>query len=357
MKSQAKQLDFTGQEIYVGMDVHKNTWRLATCTRHTKATRWPVTIQKPFVENVKKYLNKLFPGADFVCAYEAGFSGFWIKEELEKAGIQTLVAHAADIPTSDKERKHKEDKRDARKIANALKHGQIEGIYIPSQQAQLDRSIMRERYSIAKSLRRVKSQIKSHLAFFNIEICEEKLDQHWSKKYIAWLESEQTNRLDERLGLLIERLNSMRKTKLLANRTIRKLSRTKEHQNLYKRLASVPGIGLITGMLLIGEITDMARFSNFDALCSYVGFIPTTNSSGDKEKRGELTKRCNKRLRSALIESSWSAIRGDQELLLKYEVYKKRMNGKEAIVRIGRILLSRIRFVWLSGQSYQKAQT
>lgn len=356
MKTQAKQLDFTGQKVYVGMDVHKNTWRVATCTEHTKATRWPVTIQRPHIENMTKYLNKLFPGADFLCAYEAGFSGFWKKEELEKLGIDTLVAHAADIPTSDKERKHKEDKRDARKIANALKHGQIEGIYIPSRQAQLDRSIIRERYSIAKSLRRVKTQIKSHLAFFHIEIPEEKLDQHWSGKYITWLESEQADRLDDRLALLIQRLYSMRKMKLLANRILRKKSKTKQYEDLYKRLISTPGIGLITGMLLIGEIIDMGRFSNFDTLCSYVGFIPTTNSSGDKEKKGNLTNRCNHRLRSALIESSWSAIKGDQELLLKYEVYKKRMNGKEAIVRIGRILLSRIRFVWLSGQSYRKAE-
>jgi len=325
MKSQTKQLDFTGQKIFVGIDVHKTTWKVATCTKNTKSTRWPVTIQKPFVINVKSYLDKHFAGAQFLCAYEAGFSGFWIKEELEKVGLSTLVAHAADIPTSDKERKQKEDKRDARKIATALRGGQIEGIYVPTQQAQLDRSIVRERYSIAKSLRRVKSQIKSHLAFFNMEISDKKLEKYWSSRYIAWLEEQRESHSDERLGLQIARLHSMRKTMLLSNRSIRKLSQAERHQKLFGILISVPGVGLLTSMLLIGEIIDMGRFANFDSLCSYVGFIPTTNSSAEKDRKGNLTKRCNGRLRSALVESSWSAIKNDQELLLKYEKFKERM--------------------------------
>ena len=356
MKVQSKKLNFAGQEIFVGIDTHKETWRVATCTRHTAASKWPATIRKPFVTNVKKYLDKHFPGATFLCVYEAGFCGFWIKESMDKVGLPTIVVHAADVPTNDKERKQKGDKRDARKLASALKNGQLKEIYVPTRSKQLDRSVVRERYSIASSLRRIKTQIRSHLAFFNIEVSEEKLDQHWSRKYISWLESVQCDTRDDRLGLMIDRLHSMRQLKLKANQVLRNMSKSNEYSKLYNRLSSVPGIGLVTGMLLIGEIIDMNRFPNDDCLCSYVGFIPTTNSSGEKEKKGNLTQRCNKRLRSALIESSWSAIRHDQELLLKYETYRERMNGKHAIVKIARILLRRIRHVWLNEVSYQKAE-
>lgn len=267
-----------------------------------------------------------------------------------------MVANPADIPTSDKERKQREDKRDARKISKTLKSGDINGIYVPDKQVRIDRSVVRERYSVVKSSRRVKCQIKSHLALYNIEIPDEMTNKHWSAKFITWLEQVRDDLKDGTLRLQLERLRAMRQLQLRANRALRDLSKTERYKDLYKVLLSVPGIGLITAMLLITEIADMKRFLFFDKLCSYVGLIPTTDGSADKEKRGSLTPRTNKRLRSALVESSWAAIKSDPELLLKYEEYRKRMNGQRAILRISRNLLSRIRFVWLSGKKYIRVE-
>ncbi len=206
MEKEGTQLDFKGQEVLVGMDVHNLTWKVATCTINTNPTKWPVTIRKPFVENLKKHLDKHYPGADFVCAYEAGFCGFWIQKALTAIGIRTIVANAADIPTSDKERQQKEDKRDARKIAKALKDGSIVGIYIPDDESLEARSVVRERYSITKSGRRIKCQIKSHLALYHIEIPEEMTQKHWSRVFIKWLKEEQVNLKDRTLKLQIKRL-------------------------------------------------------------------------------------------------------------------------------------------------------
>lgn len=354
MKVQDKQLDYTGVKVFVGMDVHKKTWRVATCTSNTNPTNWPVTISKPFVKNMKDYLYRHYPNAEFECAYEAGFSGFWIHRALEEQGIKTMVTHPADIPTSDKQRKQKEDKRDARKITKALKNGDIIGIHVPSIESLNDRCVVRERYSIAKSGRRIKGQIKSHLALHNIEITKEQVFAHWSNNYIRWLEEQCQAREDITLKLQIERLKLIRKLQLQANRELRLLAKTKRHKELYSLLISVPGIGTITSMLLITELEDIRRFKNTDHLMSYVGFIPTTKGSGDKERKGSLTKRCNVRVKSALVESSWTAIKGDSQLLLKYEILKKRMKGQEAIIRIARILLSRIRAVWLKKEAYKK---
>lgn len=356
MKKQDKNLDFNGQKVFVAMDVHKRTWKVATCTANTNPTNWPVTIKRPFVENVKKYLDTHFPGADFECTYEAGFSGFWIQKKLSEIGIQTIVAHAADVPTTDKERQQKEDRRDARKLAKALKNGAIRAIHVPSDQALKERSLVRERYSIAKNGRRIKCQIKSHLALYNIEIPEDMTKKHWSGIFIKWLEKEQVALKDETLRLQLSRLYLIRKLQLQANRMVRKIAVSKKNKEVYQILLSVPGIGPLTAVLLIAELIDMERFANFNQLCSYVGFIPTTKSSGDKEGKGSLTKRCNTRIKAALVESSWAAIKSDRELLLKYEELKKRMTGQEAIVRIARILLSRIRSVWKSGQKYKRGQ-
>lgn len=340
--------------MYVGLDVHKSTWKVASCTEHTNPGPWTVTIEKPFVENLRSHLDKHFPGATFQCGYETGFCGFWIHDALKEAGLPTLVLHAADIPTSDKERDQKDDRSDARKIARALKDATARGIYVPFRQAQLDRSVVRERYSIVRSSRRVKVQIKSYLDMYGVDVPEDTL-KHWSRKFISWLEELCETRGDHTLRLLLERLFALRKLQLEANRTLRHLSSEERYKEFYQVLLSVPGVGPLTAMLLITEIVDMSRFPSFRALCSYAGFIPSKYSSSDKEVHGNITNRRNKRLRTALIESSWIAIKCDPALLLKYEEYRKRMNSQKAIVRIARILLRRIRNVWLSGQPYQKA--
>ena len=61
-------------------------------------------------------------------AYEAGFSGFWAKRKLTELGIDTIVVHPADIPTTDKDRDQKSDQRDSRKISTSLRSGELRGV-------------------------------------------------------------------------------------------------------------------------------------------------------------------------------------------------------------------------------------
>ena len=107
-----KKIDFTGKKIYVGIDVHKKNWTVAICTEQTNYRPFG---QDACATHLINYLKEKFPGADIICAYEAGFSGFSLQEALTDAGIQCLVVHAADIPTTNKESEFKTDKRDAKK--------------------------------------------------------------------------------------------------------------------------------------------------------------------------------------------------------------------------------------------------
>lgn len=357
METKGKKLDFTGQTVFVGFDVHKNTWRVSTCTKNVGPGRWTIPVEYPFVKNITKYLHKHFPNADFVCGYEAGYSGFWIQEELEKNGFTTKVLNAADIPTNDKQRRQKEDKRDARKIAKALKNGDVDSIYIPSKQAQRDRSLVRERSRIVQCVGRVQRQIKSHLAFYNIRIPEELSGSHWTQRFDKWLEAQADQREDQTLAISLNRYKRLKEVRRQANRKLTQLARSERHCALYEWLRSAPGIGKYTALILITEIIDMTRFSNGDKVCSYVGLIPTTSSSGDKEVQGSLTKRSNGRVKTALIESSWIAIGVDRELRLKYEELRKRgKSSQEAIIYIARTLLKRIRSIWLKGEKYKATE-
>ncbi len=91
---------FEGKKIYCGIDVHLKSWEIQVLTKNSVQKR--IHMNPPSSQKVASYLEKNYPGGQYLCAYEAGFSGFWLQRELSELGIETLVLHSADIPTSDK---------------------------------------------------------------------------------------------------------------------------------------------------------------------------------------------------------------------------------------------------------------
>jgi transposase len=142
MEAQVTKIDFTGQNIYVGFDARKKSWRV---TVMAEDTIYKTFTQPPNPEILHNYLSRNFPGASYHSAYEAGFCGYWIHDKLLSFGIKSIVVNPADIPTTDKERVQKDDSRDSRKIARSLMSGTLTPIYIPSLKTQRDRSLLRTR--------------------------------------------------------------------------------------------------------------------------------------------------------------------------------------------------------------------
>ncbi|MFH0972552.1 MAG: IS110 family transposase [Patescibacteria group bacterium] len=354
MQAQVKKLDFTGQNIFAGLDVHLKQW---TVTIRTETLTHKTFVQPPKPEVLYEYLNKNFPGGTYHSAYEAGFCGFWIHNKLKLLGINSMVANAADIPTTDKEKKHKIDPRDSRKIARSLSNGDLEPIYVPSIKILEDRSLIRTRATLVKDLTRFKNRIKSFLYFYGIEYPLEfsKSESHWSKKFMNWLEdikfSEKSGK--NALNILIAEAKSLRLSLLQTNKLIRELSTSEAYKIDVSLLRTIPGIGLITSCSIITELETLNRFSNFDKLCGFIGLVPSTKSSGEKEIIGDITSRGHSVLRSAIIESSWVAIRLDPSLMKCYLDYCKRMEPNKAIIRIAKKLLNRIRYVLKNKQPYK----
>ena len=157
------------------------------------------------------------------------------------------------------------------------------------------------------------------------------------------------------LNRLIDSSENLRAILLQANREIKKLSQSEAYSERIQNMRSIPGIGLLTAMVILTEIETINRFSNFDKLCSFVGLIPSTNSSGEKENPGEITRRGNNFLRCTLIESAWIAAQRDLSLNKSFHEYCKRMDSNKAIIRIARKLLNRIRFVLKNNQPYESS--
>ena len=351
MVQQVKKLDFTGKTIYVGIDCHLKSWNVTILTQNSIQKTFH---QVPKVEKLMSYLKEHYPCGKYVVAYEAGFSGFWMQEGFKAQGVECLVVHPADIPTTDKERRQKTDRRDSKKIAISLRSGALESIYIRTKQEQRDRSLVRQRYRISKDKRRVMNRIRSHLYFYGEEIPPGFKRGCWSRRFIRWLEELVVQRSDFSLGLELEELKLLRALELKALRAVPALSRSTRHKPTVELLTSVPGIGVLTAMLLITEIGQTDRFESLDKLCSYVGLIPNTYSSGETERIGKMTKRSNKRLKVAIMEAAWIAIRRDTTLTSAFEGWCEKTGQKnKAIVKVARKLLNRIMSVWKKGEKYE----
>ena len=92
--------NFKGQNIYVGMDIHKASWNLGI---HLNDMFVKNVHQKPNPHIMATYLKQHYPGADYKAVYEAGKFGFWIQRQLTGLGIECLVVNPADIPKSQKD--------------------------------------------------------------------------------------------------------------------------------------------------------------------------------------------------------------------------------------------------------------
>jgi transposase len=346
MQAQVKTLDFTGQNIYAGIDVHKKNWKVSI---YTDELYHKTISQPPRSEELYRYLTKHFPNGTYYSVYEAGFCGFWIHEQLQSLGINSMVAHPADVPTTDREKKNKRDPIDSNKLARHLRSGNLDAIYIHERDIQEDRSLVRLRRTLSKELTRYKNRIKSKLYFFGINIPEEycKDSSYWSKRFINWLENLELNRNTGTIALkmMINHVKTLRKDLLAVTRKIRELSQEKYYKNRTDFLLSIYGIGIITAMIILTEIDNIYRFNNLEKLAAYVGITPTSYSSGDKMVHGEMINRGNKYLKSAMIESAWAAARRDPVLHRDFINLSKRMKKNKAIIRIARKLLSRINFV------------
>ena len=169
---QDKQLDFRGQTVYAGLDAHIKDWKVKILLDGLVCKSFT---QPPDPEVLNNYLRRKYPGARYKSVYEAGFCGFWIHEQLTALGIENIVVNPSDVPTTDKEKKQKTDKRDAHKLAKGLRSGMLEAIHVPDRELLEQRSLVRHRARQVKDMTRIKNRIKGYLhVYFKCSFCKGK---------------------------------------------------------------------------------------------------------------------------------------------------------------------------------------
>lgn len=346
-----KNPDFSGHNVFVGLDVHSASWDvniLVDEIEHRKFT------QPPSPDILCNYLKTHFPGANYFSAYECGFSGYHHHRRLLELGINNIVINPADLPVTDKEKVNKKDPIDSRRISRSLQNKQLKGIHIFDPEHEQFRSLNRMRWIAAKEHRRVKNRIRAFLLYYGIIPPTELNPEYWTLAFINWLKqlklSDQAGTLS--LEYLVNAYHDSKNLLLKISRHLRQQVKVK-YLDIYKRLMTVPGIGPINAICLIAEIGDMSRFESCKHLASFVGLIPRSHQSGPKDPNCSLTYRSNKYLRATLVEAAWMAMRFDPSLLKYYKEKIPKYKAQVAIIKVAHKVLNRIRYVWLSEKDYQ----
>lgn len=352
---QSKEINFKGQNVYIGIDVHLKSWHVTVMTDYGFKRKHS---QPPSGSALYEHLRKNYPEGNYLAIYESGFTGFSTYYDLVSHGIGCVIAHAADIPTGQNESLLKTDAVDSEKLARTLRDGSLRNtVHVPSREILDHRGLVRYRKSLQDTLSGCKSRVKHLLHTNGVEIPDgfSRRSSHWSRRFMQWLMEDvrllsPTRRTLERQ---LEQVEWLRKEVLSVTAEIRLLSRTERYASRMELLRSVPGIGLITSMNLLVELEDVERFSSQRSFACYLGLIPTCRDSGEKKRTGEMTFRGNRRLRTMLIESSWIAVSRDRALASSYAAFRRRMEAQEAIVRIARKISNRIFSVLKTGQPYE----
>ena len=259
--TQVKKLDFTGATIFCGIDVHKKNWRVNIQDSEFELEDFSQNADPVLLH---KHVNRKYPGATVKVCYEAGFSGFSAQRWLTKHGIDCRIVNAADVATTDKEKRQKTDKIDARKLCEHLQTKKMKGIYVPASNWEHGRSLVRARARIVSNQTRCKNRIWQLLHFSGLALPKDyEAGQYWSRSFVKELLATDcgSEELKITLGLYMKDFVQTRSLLVEATRAVRQLCKQPEYQKDMVLLRSIPGIGEINTAVILFELQAASRLS------------------------------------------------------------------------------------------------
>jgi transposase len=342
-------------DVFLGLDVDKRSISV-TFTDHDRFLK---SLRMPYsAEHLLNHVRKHFPNKKVAFVYEAGPTGYGLYDGIVAQGYPCLIAAPSMIPKAPGQRV-KTNRLDSRSLSENLRGGQLKSIHVPSALYRELRHLTQLRDVLVSELVGMKQRIKSLLLFEGIEFPPAPPGSQWSflvKDKLRKLPCSGTVRF--KLDQLLDSLEFNEKQVLKAIREIRRYCQNDpELSQCMKYLMTLPGIGWITASQLLARIGDWRELNNIRQLGGFLGVVPTEHSTGERVDRGSITRTGDERLRSKVIQASWSAIRQDAELReffrTVYRKHPREIASRVAIVAVARKLSVRISVVLMKQRPYE----
>jgi len=342
-------------DVFAGLDVDKKSISV-TFSDHQGFLK---SLSMPYsAEHLVNHVRKHYGDKKVAFAYEAGPTGYGLYDGLEARAYKCLIASPSMIPRAPGQRV-KTNRLDSRGISENLRGGQLKGIHVPTPLYRELRHLTQLRDAMVSEMVGMKQRIKSLLLLEGLEFPPAPAGGQWSllvKKKLRELPCSSTVRF--KLDRLLDSLEFDEKQVLKTTREIRRFCQSEpELFQCIHYLKTLPGIGWIVASELMARIGDWRQIENIRQLPAFLGLVPTENSTGERTERGSITHTGDGRLRSKLIQASWSAIGQDGELREFFRTVAKRhprqLASRVAIVAVAHKLSVRAAVVLMKQRPYE----
>jgi transposase len=284
----------------VGLDVHARetaaavldpaTGEVTTRTlsgRPATALEWLETLPRPFQ-----------------AVYEAGPTGYGLARAAQARGLDVVVCAPGHVVRSSLDRV-KTDKRDAIRLARLLLAGELRLVRVPELAEEQLRDLVRAREDVRVDLMRCRARIAKFL--LRRELYYPLPGNTWTKRHRNWLRG---LRFDDRASELtfadaLHAHDSMLARRDQLEAALEELALDSWAAETVARLRCLRGISTLSATGLTAEVCDFRRFVHPRLLSSYLGVVPSEDSSGERRRQGAITKAGSKHARRLLVEAAW----------------------------------------------------
>jgi transposase len=288
---------------FLGLDVHKATIAVAVADAAGGSARALGTIPNQ-PEAVARLVRKLGPAARLRCCYEAGPCGYGLQRQLTQLGAQCIVVAPSLVPTRPGDRV-KTDRRDAMKLARLLRSGELTAVWVPEAAHEALRDLTRARGDAREDLHRARQRVGKLLLRQGVQ--PPTGTKAWTKRYWRWLATVRLPHPPQQVVLgeyvLAVQQGQERVARLEAE--LRAAAEAGPQADLLAAVQCLRGVGLVTAATLVAELGDLRRFPSPRELMAYVGLVPREASSGERRRRGPVTKTGNQHARFVVVEAAW----------------------------------------------------
>src|SRR6478609_3720640 len=288
---------------YIGLDVHKDSIAVAIAPQNTTEVR-RYGIIGGTLDAVDKLLKRLSqPNIELRLVYEAGPCGFVICRHLRSKGIHCDLVCPSLIPKKASDRV-KTDRRDADQLARLYRAGELRAIYVPDQEDEAIRDLIRARTAAVCDQRQARNRLKGFLLRQGFRYSGKTSWNDAHKRYLSGLLMPQPAQqivFQECIHAIDD-----------ASQRLQRLTQAVENalpgwkwEPVVRALMSLRGLQVLNGMTLVAEAGDMSRFTDPRQLMNFFGLTSSEHSSGGKRSQGGITKCGNTHCRRVLTEAAW----------------------------------------------------
>ena len=290
--------------VHVGLDVHKDSIAVARAPagREPPAYCGEIANRPSEIGKLAAKLAQAHGGELILFCYEAGPCGYEVYRQLTALGFDCEVVAPSRIPKAPGER-IKTDRRDACKLARLSRSGELTGVWVPDEEQEAMRDLVRARADFKNAERKTRQQLGAFLL---------RHGRHWSRSrwtlaHYAWLDGLRFER-DWQEWAFREYLDAVRAASDRVAALTKQLDDALPSWSMapvVRSLVALRGVDRITAMTLLSELGDVSRFDSPRQLMAYLGLVPSEHSSGARRRQGGITRTGNGHVRRTLVESAW----------------------------------------------------